>query len=116
MTKSEKVELVTNCHRFANLKHSSVLPCAFTEHGVAMLASVLKSDRAIKISIEIINAFIRLRRLLANQKTLAEKFNQLESRVNLHDQAIRKIIDSIQSMVMPPEKRPCRIGFLADRE
>ena len=54
LTTEEKDELVTICHRFGTMKHSSTLPYAFTEHGVAMLASVLRSDRAIIISIIII--------------------------------------------------------------
>src|SRR3989338_11074066 len=56
----ERNQLVSICHRFKTMKDSSSLPYAFTEHGVAMLASVLKSDRAVKISINIIKAFVKL--------------------------------------------------------
>lgn len=61
----EKEELVTICHRFKTLKHSSSLPYAFTEHGVAMLASVLKSSIAVQMSILIVKAFIKLREVVA---------------------------------------------------
>ena len=58
LTAHEKNELVTNCHRFEPLKHSTSLPYAFTEHGVTMLAGALKSERAVKISIHIVKTFI----------------------------------------------------------
>ena len=61
----EKNELVTNWHRFAILKHSSSLPYAFTEHGVAMLATVLNSEQAVKMSIQIIKTFIRVREFMS---------------------------------------------------
>jgi len=69
----EKNELVTNWHRLESLKHSSVLPYAFTEHGVAMLASVLNSERAVKISIYIIKTFVKLRQPISANKELSEK-------------------------------------------
>jgi len=68
LTKKEKNELVTNCDRFERLKHSSALPHAFTEQGVAMLSSVLNSERAIDVNIEIIRAFVRLRQMLSAHK------------------------------------------------
>lgn len=61
---SEKNELVTNCDRFENLKHSSINPYAFTEQGVSMLSAVLRSDIAIKVSIQIMNAFVEMRRFM----------------------------------------------------
>jgi len=70
LSPAEKKELVTNCDRFAILKHSSVMPYAFTEYGVAMLSSVLNSPRAIKINIHIIRAFIRLRNLVTDNTEL----------------------------------------------
>ncbi len=57
LTKNEKDELVTNCDRLATLKHSSINPLAFTEQGVAMLSSVLHSEKAIKMNVEIMRAF-----------------------------------------------------------
>ena len=59
-------ELVTNCDRFKNLKHSTVCPFAFTEQGVAMLASVLRSETAIRVSIRIMDAFVSMRHFLIN--------------------------------------------------
>ncbi len=111
LTKKERNELVTNWHRFDTLKHSSVLPYAFTEHGVAMLASVLKSDRAIKVSIIIVKAFVRLREFLATQRELAKKINILESRIDTHDKDIQSIIEAIHRLLRPPEKAKKEIGF-----
>ena len=70
LTKKEKDELVTNCDRFQPLKHSSVSPRAFTEQGVAMLSSVLNSDRAIEVNIAIMRAFVHLRKMIASHKEL----------------------------------------------
>jgi 3-dehydroquinate dehydratase len=67
LTKEEKDELVTNCDRFNSLKHSTVNPYAFTEQGVAMLSAVLKSDTAIKVSIQIMQAFVAMRRYISAQ-------------------------------------------------
>ncbi len=111
LTRKERDELVTNWHRFDTLKHSSVLPYAFTEHGVAMLASVLKSDRAIKMSILIVKAFVRLREFLATQRELAKKIMLLESRIDTHDKEIQSIVEAIHRLIEPPEKPKREIGF-----
>jgi phage regulator Rha-like protein len=111
LTRKERNELVTNWHRFDTLKHSSVLPYAFTEHGVAMLASVLKSERAIRMSILIVKAFVRLREFLATQRELAKKIQLLESRIDTHDREIQSIIEAIHQLIQPPEKPKREIGF-----
>ena len=66
LDKSEKDELVTNCDRFETMKHSSVMPYAFTEQGVAMLSSVLKSPTAVEVNIQIMRAFVAMRHFLQN--------------------------------------------------
>ena len=80
LTKVEKNELVTNCDRFANLKHSSSLPFVFTEQGIAMLSTVLRSKTAIQISISIINAFVEMRRYMALSGGLWQRLGTLESK------------------------------------
>ena len=82
LTKKEKTELVTNCDRFKTLKHSSVSPRAFTEQGVAMLSSVLKSHRAIEVNIAIMRAFVHLRKMIASHKELAKKLKELEHHIS----------------------------------
>jgi hypothetical protein len=70
LTKEEKEQLVTNCNRLQNLKHSSVMPMLFTEQGVAMLSSVLRSKKAISINIEIMRTFARYRAMLMGNDDL----------------------------------------------
>lgn len=109
----EKEELVTNWHQFERLKHSYSMPYAFTEHGVAMLSSVLNSETAIKISIHIIETFIRLRKVLSNHIELSEKLARLEGKVNKHDKDILSIIETIRELIRPSEKPKREIGFHA---
>ena len=108
LTKEEKVELVTNCDRFQKLKHSTVLPRAFTEQGVAMLSSVLKSERAIEVNIAIMRAFVRLRQMLSANKDLERRFDALEER---YDEQFKVIFDAIRALMEPPEKSRKKIGF-----
>jgi hypothetical protein len=88
------------------------LPWVFTEHGVAMLASVLKSPQAARVNIEIIRAFVRLRRLLATPGELISQINELAKTVNLHDEQISIITDVLKRMMDPPAGPPKpKIGF-----
>jgi len=85
LTEAEKNELVANCDRFQPLKHSSVLPYAFTEQGVAMLSAVLRSDTAVNVSIQIMQAFVSMRRLLAASTPLLDRLETLEKRQIAHE-------------------------------
>jgi hypothetical protein len=87
------------------------LPYAFTEQGVAMLSSVLKSERAVKVNIAIMRAFVKLRETLETNRELARKFAELEQRVGKHDDEIAAIIDAIRQLMAPPEKPRREIGF-----
>lgn len=111
LKKEEKKELVTNWHQFESLKHSYHLPYAFTEHGVAMLASVLNSEKAIRISIHIINTFIQLREWLSAHNELAKKLAELEQKIGCHDKEIQGIVVTLREMLNPPEKPKPQIGF-----
>lgn len=111
LTEKEKKELVTICHRFKTLRHSTVLPQAFTEHGVAMLASVLKSERAIKISIGIIKTFVKLREIVSSHKELLYKLSKLERKAEKHDTEIYAIFEAIRQLMTAPEKSKQKIGF-----
>lgn len=90
------------------------LPFAFTEHGVAMLSSVLNSERAIQVNILIIKTFVRLRHILATHKELADKLNALESRVGRQDQVILEIVNEIKRIIEFEEKPKGRIGFVRE--
>ena len=76
-----------------------------------MLSSVLKSPRAVQMSIAIMRAFVRLRQVLASHKELANKFRELESRIDDHDEQIRAIFDAIRELMAEPEPKPKKIGF-----
>lgn len=87
------------------------LPYAFTEQGVAMLSSVLRTERAVKVNIAIMRAFVKLRAVLDGNRALASKFAELESRVGKHDEEIGAIIEAIRQLMKPPSKPPREIGF-----
>jgi len=111
LSESEKDELVTNCDRFKSQKHSTSLPYAFTEQGVAMLSSVLKSERAIQMNVAIMRAFVKLRQILSTHKELAQKFKELEGRVDKHDDEISAIFEAIKRLMVQEEKPKKKIGF-----
>jgi hypothetical protein len=83
-------------------------PYAFTEQGVAMLSSVLRSKRAVHVNIEIMRAFVRLRRLLASNEELARKLALLEKK---YDAQFKVVFDAIRELMSPPEPKHRRIGF-----
>ena len=84
---------------------------AFTEQGVAMLSSVLKSERAIEVNIAIMRVFVRLREMMATHKQLALKLRELESRIQDHDEQIVAIFEAIHRLMTPPDRPKKRIGF-----
>jgi len=86
-------------------------PYAFTEEGVAMLSSVLRSERAVRVNIAIMRAFVKLREILETNRDLARKFAELERRVGKHDKEISAIIEAIRQLMAPPEKPKREIGF-----
>jgi hypothetical protein len=103
LTRVERTELVAKCDRFEKLKHSSVMPYAYTEHGAVMLASMLNSPIAVHASIQVVRAFVRMRHLLAHDKELARRVEQLEKKVDLHDTDIRLILQDIRKLLSAPE-------------
>jgi hypothetical protein len=86
-------------------------PYAFTEQGVAMLSSVLRSERAVQVNVAIMRAFVGLRRLLATNEVLACKLAELERGLEGHDQAIKSLFDAIREMMAPPARPRGEIGF-----
>ena len=108
LDKKETEELVAICGRFASLKHSTSLPYAFTEHGVAMLSSVLNSERAIQVNIAIIKTFIKLRGILNSHKKLAEQIKALEKK---YDAQFRVVFDAIRQLMHEEEKPKPPMGF-----
>ena len=84
---------------------------AFTEQGVAMLSSVLNSERAIEVNIAIMRAFVHLRKMIASNAELARKLAELEKHLENHDEQIRAIFEAIRQLMMPLETQRKKIGF-----
>ena len=101
--------------QFGSLKrgyHFKYLPCAFTEQGVAMLSSVLRSKQAVQVNVAIMRAFVRLREALALHKDLARKLADLEQKIEGHDTAIHSLFEAIRQLMAPPVAEPKpQIGF-----
>ena len=89
-------------------------PRVFTEQGVAMLSSVLRSKKAVHVNIEIMRAFVRLRQVLATHKDLSRKLEALEKKVGDQDTKIQAVFEAIREMMKAPEKPKRRIGFLEE--
>ena len=100
---------IVTLKRGQNIKY---LPYAFTEQGVAMLSSVLNSDRAIEVNIAIMRAFVKLRDILTTHKDLARKLEDIERRLGQHDDHFRAVFEAIRQLMAPsPAKPKGRIGF-----
>ncbi len=108
LTFEDKNELVTNCDRFKTLKHSSVLPYAFTEQGVSMLSAVLRSDTAIQTSINIINSFVKMRQFLTTNADIFKRLELVEKRQISHeikiDDKFDKIFDALENKNLTPKQ------------
>jgi hypothetical protein len=86
-------------------------PYAFTEHGAIMAATVLNSDRAVQMSVFVVRAFVRLRDMLATNRRLAGKIDELENRLDTNDSLILDIIAAMKELMIPKRTRGVRIGF-----
>jgi len=114
LTADEKAELVAECDRFRNLKHSTVLPCAFTEFGAVMAASVLNSTEAIHTSVFVVRAFVKMCELLSASADIHRKLAELERRLDDHDDVLHGIIEAIGAITRPESRPTRRIGFGTD--
>ena len=116
MFQLNKEEVQSLRSQFATLetgrgRHRKYLPYVFTEYGALMVANVLRSERAIQVSIEIVRTFVKLRELLATHANLARKLNDLE---NKYDKQFRVVFEAIRALMNPPKPKPVRskrIGF-----
>lgn len=110
---NELKELVTNCDRFKTLKHSVSTPYAFTEHGVAMLSSILNSKRAIAINIQIIQTFIKMKEFALSHNDLSVRISELEryfiNYAQDNDEQIQKINETLNYLI--DITKPNQIGF-----
>ena len=97
LTDHEKNVLVTNCDRFESLKHATSNPFAFTEQGVAMLSAVLRSDIAVKVSIQIINTFIEMRKIIVGHSGLLQRMEGVECKLLENDQKFEQVFKALES-------------------
>jgi phage regulator Rha-like protein len=114
LTREEKEQLAPIWHQFKTRKHATALPYAFTEHGIIMLSSVLNSERAIEVSIQVVRIFIKLRNAIIAHRELSDKLIEIEQKVGRHDKDIILIFQAINKLMAPmpePPEPKRKIGF-----
>ncbi len=112
LTAEEKAYVVANCDHLERLKFSPQLPNAFTEHGAIMAASVLNTPRAVEVSVLVVRAFVKLRKIVASHEQLARKVDELERKYGAHDEAIRSLVAALRQLMSPvADQRKRKIGF-----
>lgn len=93
------------------------LPMAFTEHGAIMAASVLKSPQAVKVSVYVVRAFVKLREALSNHRIVGQRLTELERKLQTHDGQIKALIEAIRQLMEPPDTPPKKlIGYASERD
>ncbi len=97
-------------------QHSKYLSYAFTEQGVAMLSSILNSERAVQVNIAIMRAFVKLRELISTHRELAKKLEELERKVERHDEEIHAIFEAIRQLMESPEQPKKQLGFRVEEK
>ena len=110
LTRGERTMLIRVQPRLNALRFAASSSFAFTDYGVAMLSSVLRSPRATMVNVRIIQAFVRMRRLAAVDVDLKQAVSTLQTKVGEHDEAIQKVLDALGLLVTAPEPRPI-LGF-----
>jgi hypothetical protein len=116
LNEEEKNEVVTNCDHLVSLKFSPNLPYAFTEHGAVMLASVLNSERAIEVNIQIVRVFIKMREMMLTHKNILLQLEKIEKKLTSHDDDIALIFDYLKQLLHPPQTPRRKIGFRRNNE
>ncbi|MBI5625480.1 MAG: ORF6N domain-containing protein [Elusimicrobia bacterium] len=119
LTRAEYASLRCQIGTFKRGAHAKYLPYAFTEQGVAMLSSVLRSRRAVLVNLAIMRAFVRLRQALSTHEGLRDRLDAIEDQLagqrgelGRHARRIKEVFDAIRRLMTPPEEPPRRIGFL----
>jgi len=111
LTEKEKDKVVANCDHLQNLKYSPYLPFVFAEHGTVMLANILNSDRAIQVSIRIVDIYIKMRKYILTNKDLLLKIERLEKRFDNQDEKIVLVFNYLKRFIEVQEKPRKRVGF-----
>lgn len=112
LTYAEKSDVVANCDHLVDIKFSNQTPYVFTEQGIAMLSSVLNSERAVQVNIAIMRAFVKVRQLLTFNKELVKKLSELEHKIGRHDQDIIGLFSAINKILKDESKPKGKFGFI----
>jgi len=104
LNNTEKEELVANCDRFKTLKHSSVNPYAFTEQGVAMLSAVLHSETAVKVSIQIMQAFVQMKKFISVNAGIFQRLDKVERKQIETDQKFEQVFKALEDKSIKPKQ------------
>ena len=108
LTKEERDKVITICDNLKKLKFYPALPHVFTEQGVAMLSSILSSERAIMVNIQIMRTFTKLKEMINSHKKLKQKIETIEKK---YDQQFKIVFDAIKQLIKEPDKPKRRVGF-----
>ncbi len=112
LTPAEKIEVITNCDHLRNLRFAKALPLAFTEHGALMTAMILRSPRAVAMSVYVIRAFVKMREDQAANAAILKRLAEIDQTLLVHDTALRDIYEKLRPLLAPPPDPPQRkIGF-----
>jgi len=113
LTKEEKNQVVANCDHLEKLKFSPVLPKVFTEHGIMMVANVLTSERAIQVSIQIIEVFIKMREILMDNLSLKLDIEEIKKKLSSHSKNIELVFNYLDELIEKKdnEKPRTKIGY-----
>ncbi len=109
---AEEIENMVSQNAIPSKQHlGGSLPYVFTEHGVLMLANVLKSERAIEVSVKIIEIFVKMREMLATHKDILIQMQKVENKLTAHDDDIKLIFEYLKQLINPEQEPRNRIGF-----
>lgn len=111
LTRKETSEMVSQ-NAIPSISHmGGYLPYAFTEHGVLMLANVLKSQKAIAVSLRLIEIFVKMRQVIAGNRSILKRLEKLEKRVNDNSEEVRELFAIVKELIYPSQKEREQIGF-----
>ena len=119
LTRDEASAIAASRSQFVILKRGGnikYLPYVFTEHGAIMAANVLNSARAVRMSVYVVRAFVRLRHTVELQRDIMAKLEELERTVTAHDADIKRLFVAIRQLMAPPETKKRKIGFLVEEK
>ena len=117
LNQAEKAQVITNCDHLRGLRFAKSLPFAFTEHGALMAANVLNSPEAVKMSVYVIRAFIKIREELTTNAAILKRLAEIDNTLLVHDTALRDVYQKLLPLLSPPPENPKRrIGFSPDKD